>query len=92
MNKQKDINRQRPVRPSFKNPAADALKIAGQVVNYWRKNANIKTKNWHIEDTLRFQQHLEKEIKRISIYGKNTRYLIRPGDIKNFFTMCKPLI
>ena len=72
MNKEKDINRQRPVRPSFKNPAGKALKIAGKVVNYWIKKAKIKTQNWHIQDTLKLHDHIRKEKKRIGIYGIHT--------------------
>jgi hypothetical protein len=88
MNKEKDINRQRPVRPSFRNPASKALRIAGRVVNYWITKAKIETRNWHIQDALKLNDHIKKEMGRIRIYGINTRYLIRPGDIKNFFTLC----
>ncbi len=88
MNKEKDINRQRPVRPSFKNPASKALRIAGRVVNYWISKAKIETRNWHIQDTLKLNEHIKREMNRIRIYGKHTRYVIRPGDIKNFFTLC----
>ena len=88
MNKEKDINRQRPVRPSFRNPASKALRIAGRVVNYWITKAKIETRNWHIQDALKLNDHIKKEMNWIRIYGNNTRYVIRPGDIKNFFTLC----
>jgi hypothetical protein len=89
MNKEKDITRQRPVRPSFKASNKNLLNITARVINFWINNAKLKTRNWHISNVLNLRTHWEKEKSRISVYGKDTRFMFKPGDIKDFFTTCE---
>ncbi|MBT4941639.1 MAG: hypothetical protein HON29_01230, partial [Candidatus Magasanikbacteria bacterium] len=89
LNKEKDITRQRPVRPSFRTRNKTLLSITARVINFWINKATLKTRNWHIDNVLKIKTHWQREKTRISIYGKNTRFLFKPGDIKDFFTTCE---
>ena len=89
LNKEKDITRQSPVRPSFGTRNKQLMSITARVINFWIDRANLKTRNWHIANVLNLRKHWEREKKRISIYGKSTRFIFKPGDIKDFFTTCE---
>lgn len=62
MDKDKDINRQRPVIPGFNNGSAKAQRIISSALNLYIKNTQAVTRDMHIWDPTKLRHHLQKEV------------------------------
>ncbi len=85
MDKDKDINRQRPVIPGYNNGSAKAQRIISRALNLYIKNTKAATKNMHIWDPTKLRHHLQKETNRLQRNVKHGNIEVHGGDIKDFF-------
>ena len=85
MDKDKDINRQRPVIPGFNNGSAKAQRIVSRALNLYIKNTQVTTREMHIWDPTKLRHHLQKEVNRLKRNVKQGTIEVHGGDIKDFF-------